>query len=146
MQVSQAAIDLIKEFEGCYLEQYICPAGVSTIGIGTTRIDGKPVPEGLVITETQAEQYLAEDLSLFESAVERLVTVPLTQSQFDALVSFTYNVGQGNLQNSTLLRKLNSSDYPGAANEFPRWNRGGGKVLPGLTRRREAERELFLAE
>lgn len=144
MQISQEGIDLIKEFEGCYLEQYYCPRGVSTIGIGTTRIDGQPVPEGLVITEAQAEDYLHRDLSYFERAVEKLVTIPLEQCQFDALVSWCYNLGEGNLEKSTLLRKLNQGDIQGAAAEFPKWNRSGGKVLDGLTRRRLAEQALFL--
>jgi len=138
-------IELIKSFEGLKLNAYICPAGVPTIGYGTTRVNGQPVQMGSVITESQASGYLKSDLQQFESAVNAAVKVPLTQNQFDALVSFTYNLGAGNLRSSTLLKKLNASDYAGAADEFPKWNKAGGKELAGLTRRRNAERDLFLS-
>jgi len=138
-------IELIKSFEGLKLNAYICPAGVPTIGYGTTRVNGQPVQMGSVITESQASGYLKSDLQQFESAVNAAVKVPLTQNQFDALVSFTYNLGAGNLRSSTLLKKLNASDYAGAADEFPKWNKAGGKELAGLTRRRNAERDLCLS-
>ena len=105
---------------------------------------GIKVKKGESITKIQAEEYLSNDLKVFEKAVNDSVKVALTQNQFDALVSFTYNVGQGALKASTLLKKLNERDYLGAANEFGKWNKGGGKVMLGLTRRREAEKQLFL--
>ncbi len=98
----------------------------------------------MVITEAQAEQMLTEDLVRFERIVERLVRVRVNQGQFDALVSFTYNVGEGNFTNSTLLRKLNAGDTAGAAEQFARWVHASGKVLPGLVKRRAAERAMFL--
>lgn len=139
MRISQRGIDLIKIFEGLYLEAYKCPAGVWTIGWGTT----KGVTPGMKITKEKAEKLLKADLVKFEQAVERNVKVPINQNIFDSLVSFTYNLGEGNLKSSTLLRKLNSKDYYGASQEFQRWNKAGGKVLNGLIRRREAERDLF---
>lgn len=138
-------IDLIKSFEGLKLNAYICPAGIPTIGYGTTRVNGQTVQMGSIITESQAVGYLKADLQQFESAVNGAVKVPVTQNQFDALVSFTYNLGAGNLRSSTLLKKLNAGDYAGAADEFPKWNKAGGKELAGLTRRRNAERDLFLS-
>lgn len=134
---------LIKSFEGLRLQAYTCPAGVLTIGYGST---GPHVRPGMRITEQQADALLLSDLSRFEAAVTGAVRVPLTQAQFDALVSFTFNVGVAALRSSTLLRKLNAGDYAGAAAEFARWNKAGGKVLAGLTRRRAAERALFEVE
>lgn len=140
MKTSQKGIDLIKKFEGCRLEAYRCPAGVWTIGYGHT----KGVQERMKITQAQAEEFLREDLRVYEQAVERCVKVPLSQNQFDALVSFCYNCGGEALRTSTLLRLLNESKYSEAAGQFLRWNKAGGKVLAGLTRRREEERALFL--
>lgn len=131
---------LVAEFEGCRLEAYICPAGVLTIGYGHT---GDDVFPGQVISQEEAVELLDQDLNKFRQAVVRLVDVSLTENQFAALVSFTFNVGVGALQKSTLLRKLNAGDYEGAANEFKRWNKGGGQILRGLVRRREAEEKLF---
>ena len=146
MKISQTGINLIKQFEGCYLTAYLCPAKVWTIGYGTTgTVDGKAIGKGMKITKQKAEQLLRKDLEQFEKAVSAAVKVPINQNQFDALVSFSYNCGAGALRKSTLLRKLNQKDYKGAAEEFLKWNKGGGKVLAGLTRRREAERKLFLA-
>jgi len=139
-RISNEGITLIKEFEGLYLTAYKCPAGVWTIGWGCT--DG--VRPGQRITEAQAESMLRAELSKFEAGVDRLVKVPLSQSEFDALVSFAYNVGLGALGGSTLLAKLNRGDRPGAAAEFPRWNKVNGAPLAGLTRRRAAEQRLFL--
>lgn len=139
MRISQRGIDLIKSFEGLYLEAYKCPAGVWTIGWGTT----KGVTPGMKITKEKAEELLRADLVKFEAAVEKNVKVTINQNMFDSLVSFTYNLGEGNLKSSTLLKKLNSEDYYGASQEFQRWNKAGGKVLNGLIRRREAERDLF---
>ncbi len=141
MQISDSGIMLIKNFEGLRLTAYQCSAHVWTIGYGHTA----GVKPGDTITEGQAEQFLRDDLDQFEAAVYRLVNVTLSQHQFDALVSFTFNLGEGNLKNSTLLKKLNAGDYSGAAEEFPRWNRADGRVVEGLTRRRLAERDMFLA-
>lgn len=132
--------EIVKEFEGLRLEAYKCPADAWTIGYGHTL----GVIPGDVITEKEAEILLAEDLEDAESAVNEYVKVKLNQNQFDALVSFVYNLGAGNFKSSTLLRKLNAGDYLGAANEFKRWNKAGGKVLNGLVRRRAAECNLFI--
>ncbi|WP_140921452.1 lysozyme [Limnobaculum xujianqingii] len=139
METSQTGINLIKEFEGCRLKAYVCPAGVLTIGYGHT----DQVKRGDEITISQAERYLRGDLVKFEADVSRLVRVPLTQGQFDALVSFAYNVGSRALSTSTLLKKLNAQDYIGAAHEFQRWNKADGKVLDGLVKRRRMERRRF---
>lgn len=145
--ISKVGIDLIKSFEGCYLKAYKCPAGVWTIGWGTTEpIDGVKPHEGMVITQKQADELLIKNLKGYENAVNKYVTYSINQNQFDALVSFAYNCGNGALKTSTLLKKLNAGDVHGAANEFLRWNKANGKVLNGLTRRREAERKLFLKE
>lgn len=146
MQTSDKGIALIKQFEGCKLTAYQDSVGVWTIGYGWTQpVDGKPVRAGMTIKQETAERLLKTGLVSYEIDVSRLVKVSLTQGQFDALVSFTYNLGARSLSTSTLLRKLNAGDYAGAADEFLRWNKAGGKVLNGLTRRREAERALFLS-
>ncbi|MEZ1330275.1 lysozyme [Enterobacter asburiae] len=146
MQTSDKGIALIKQFEGCKLTAYQDSVGVWTIGYGWTQpVDGKPVRAGMTIKQETAERLLKTGLVSYESDVSRLVKVGLTQGQFDALVSFTYNLGARSLSTSTLLRKLNAGDYAGAADEFLRWNKAGGKVLNGLSRRREAERALFLS-
>lgn len=138
-------VELIKEFEGCRLTAYRCPAGVWTIGYGHTgTVDGKAVASGMTITAKKATELLKKDLAKFEAAVNAYVTAPITQNMFDALVSFAYNCGAGALKGSTLLKKLNAKDYNGAAEQFPLWNKAGGKVLKGLVRRRERERQLFL--
>ena len=125
---------------------YKCPAGVWTIGYGHTgMVDGKLISGGMTITAAKATELLKKDLASFEAAVNGCVTVPITQNMFDALVSFSFNVGSGALRRSALLRKLNAKDYNGAADEFPLWNKAGGKVLNGLVRRRKAEKELFLS-
>ena len=146
MQTSDKGIALIKQFEGCKLTAYQDSVGVWTIGYGWTHpVDGKPIRAGMTIKQETAERLLKTGLVSYESDVSRLVKVGLTQGQFDALVSFTYNLGARSLSTSTLLRKLKAGDYAGAADEFLRWNKAGGKVLNGLTRRREAERALFLS-
>ncbi|EUL63066.1 hypothetical protein P838_04401 [Enterobacter hormaechei] len=146
MQTSEKGIALIKQFEGCKLTAYQDSVGVWTIGYGWTQpVDGKPIRARMTIKQETAERLLKTGLVSYESDVSRLVKVGLTQGQFDALVSFTYNLGARSLSTSTLLRKLNAGDYAGAADEFLRWNKAGGKVLNGLTRRREAERALFLS-
>ncbi|MFP2394145.1 lysozyme [Enterobacter ludwigii] len=146
MQTSEKGIALIKEFEGCKLTAYQDSVGVWSIGYGWTQpVDGKPIRAGMTIKQETAERLLKTGLVSYESDVSRLVKVGLTQGQFDALVSFTYNLGARSLSTSTLLRKLNAGDYADAADEFLRWNKAGGKVLNGLARRREAERALFLS-
>ncbi|HFQ7875731.1 TPA: lysozyme [Enterobacter hormaechei] len=146
MQTSEKGIALIKQFEGCKLTAYQDSVGIWTIGYGWTQpVDGKPIRAGMTIKQETAERLLKTGLVSYEIDVSRLVKVSLTQGQFDALVSFTYNLGARSLSTSTLLRKLNAGDYAGAADEFLRWNKAGGKVLNGLTRRREAERALFLS-
>jgi lysozyme len=142
MNVSETGIELIKKFEGCALKAYKCPAGVWTIGYGHTL----GVNEGQNITKTQAEEYLKQDLKQFETAVNNLVNVPLNKNQFDAIVSFCYNLGAGNLKKSTLLKLLNKGDYKGAAEQFDHWVYAGGKKLNGLVKRRAAEKKLFLTK
>ena len=139
MNISNTGIDLIKHFEGCETEAYLCPAGVPTIGYGHI----KGVQMGDVITETQAHEMLVEELDEYESYINDLVTVGLNQNQFDAMVSWVYNLGGGNLRASTLLKVLNSGNYEGVPAQIMRWNKAGGKVLEGLTRRRQAEADLF---
>ena len=147
MQTSEKGIALIKRFEGCKLTAYQDSVGIWTIGYGWTQpVEGKPIRAGMTIKQETAERLLKTGLVSYESDVTRLVKVGLSQGQFDALVSFTYNLGARSLSTSTLLRKLNAGDYAGAADEFLRWNKAGGKVLNGLTRRREAERDLFLGQ
>lgn len=142
---SNSGLNLIKGFEGKRLTSYDDGVGVWTIGYGTIKYpNGVRVRKGDTCTEQQAEDYLRNDLAKFEAAINKLVKVTLTQNQFDALASFTYNLGETNLANSTLLKKLNKGDYQGAADQFLVWNKAGGKVMKGLVRRREAERALFL--
>jgi GH24 family phage-related lysozyme (muramidase) len=141
-QIDQTGLNLIKEFEGIRLNTYDDGVGVPTIGYG--HILG--VTWGMAITIAEAEQFLKEDLTYFENGVNELVQVPLTDNQFSSLVSFAFNVGVGAFEESTLLRVLNQKDYEAASDQFLRWVNGGGKVMAGLVRRREAERNLFLSE
>ena len=140
MQISQDGINLIKGFEGCRYTAYQDSAGVWTIGYGHTA----KVFEGMRITPDEAMQYLTEDLIEYENYVSHYVTVPLTQHQFDALVSFTYNLGPGTLARSDLLAVLNAGQYDNAADMFTEYDQAGGEEVPGLRRRRQAERDLFL--
>lgn len=148
MKVSAAGRKAIAAHEGVRLKAYPDPATGGepfTIGVGHTSAAGLPkVYKGLTITADECDEILSRDLATFERAVEKAVTVPLNQNQFDALVSFTFNVGAGNLQKSTLLKKLNAGDYRGAADQFGAWNKAAGKVMAGLTKRRADERALFL--
>ncbi len=139
MRTSPEGIDLIKHFEGCETKAYQCSANVWTIGYGHTR----GVREGDEITDDKAEYLLLEDLKHFEGYVDRLVEVSLNQDQFDALVSWTFNLGPTNLGESTLLRKLNQGHYDEVPSEMARWNRSDGKVSEGLKRRRKAEGLLW---
>ena len=143
MTPSKNCYDLIKEFEGCKLEAYPDPATHGepiTIGVGHTG----GVKLGDVITQEQADEYLVNDVAHAANAVNQMVAVSITQGEFDALCSFAFNLWVGNLRNSTLLRKLNSGNKDSAANQFLVWNMAGGRLMAGLTRRREAERALFL--
>lgn len=140
MRTSQKGVGLIKSFEGLRLKSYQDSVGVWTIGYGTTR----GITAGMSINNEQAERMLANDIGRFEPEIERLVKVGLSQNQWDALMSFIYNLGAANLASSTLLKLLNSGDYAGAAEQFPRWNKAGGQVLAGLTKRRASERAIFL--
>ena len=146
MKISNKGISLIEEFEGKRLRAYDDGIGVFTIGIGTIRYpNGKKVQKGDVITDQQAQEFLLHDLKNFEKVINDVVKVELTQNQYDAIVSLTYNIGSTAFRKSTLLRKLNAKDYKGAAEQFLVWNKAGGKVMRGLMRRREAERNLFLS-
>ena len=139
MKISDKGLSLIKLHEGLRLEAYRDSVGVLTIGYGHTG----SVSDGQVITSGQAEILLSQDVHNVEVCVEKYVTVPMTQGEFDALCSFVFNLGCTALRNSTLLRKLNASDYDGAASEFKRWDHAGGQKLAGLTKRRAAEASLF---
>jgi lysozyme len=144
MKISEKGLSLIKQWEGLRLKAYRDAAGILTIGYGHT---GPDVVEGMTITQEQADALLRKDIEKAERAVSTLVKVPLTQEQFDSIVSFVFNCGVGAFQRSTLLKKLNAGDYDGAAAEFDKWvyiTRGGQKVkLSGLVKRRAAERALF---
>ena len=142
MKISANGIGLLIHFEGFRDKAYRDSGGVWTIGYGST----KGVHAGQRITRDQAAIRLADDVAKAEADVSLLVNVPLTQGQFDALVSFVYNLGAGALARSTLIRRLNSGDYSGAADEFMKWVKAGGRRLQGLVRRRAAERALFLGD
>lgn len=145
---------MIKHFEGChravpgrkgYFAAYRDPVGHPTIGYGHTNFvtGGRKFKMGDVWTYMEIDAEFAKSMAYFGNHVKRLVKVPLTQYQFDALLSFTFNLGPGNFRKSTLLKRVNAKDFPGAANEFKRWNKGGGRVLAGLTRRRASEAAVF---
>lgn len=142
MRTSQVGVDLIKRWEGLRLTGYLCPAGVPTVGYGST---GPDVTVGMKITEAEAEARLKKHLEVLENGLRDLIRVPVNQNEFDALVSFAYNVGSTAFRRSTLLRLLNDgADRKVVAAEFPRWNKVDGKPVGGLTNRREDERKLFL--
>ena len=145
MQTNKAGLELIKSFEGLGLKAYLCPSGVLTIGYGHTgKVRGNKITLQTTITPEEAETLLKEDLQRFEKAVDSLVKVPLNSNQFDALVSFVFNIGINAFSTSTLLTLLNNGDYKGASQQFKRWIYGNGKkVLEGLKKRRTAEEKLF---
>lgn len=146
-QPSQDAIDLIKKYEGCKLTAYQDSVGVWTIGYGSTRIGNNPVKEGDTITQAQADQLLIDHINTeVKPAIASKVKAPITQSMFDSLCSFTYNVGGGAFGRSTLNSDLNAANYTTAANNFSMYNKAGGNVLAGLTARRNAEQQLFLKD
>jgi lysozyme len=148
LHLSDRGARRVKAFESClkptdrartHFKPYICPGGRLTIGWGHTNDHGRQFDGSAVWSQAECDAAFMEDMAYFEPAVRRLVKVRLNQDQFDALVSFAYNCGAGNLAKSTLLRKVNRGDFEGAAAEFGRWNRSAGKVLAGLTRRRASE-------
>ena len=141
--MNKYALEIIRDFEGLRLRAYPDLTGILTIAWGHT---GPDVYEGQVITQDEAEDLLDADVLKVEQNIKLVVKVPLNEYQSAALISFTFNLGIGNLKKSTLLKKLNNKDYNGAADEFLRWNKAGGKVYEGLTRRRTAERKLFLKQ
>lgn len=141
LKISQRGLALIKQFEGCKLKAYQDSAGVWTIGYGHT----KGVKKGDEIAQAQADEYLKQDAASAGDDVLRLVKVALNQNQFDALASFTFNLGAKNLISSTLLTRLNEGNYRAAADQFGRWVFAGGVLLQGLVKRRAAEKELFLS-
>lgn len=139
MKISLEGLGLIKKFEGCELEAYKCAAGVWTIGYGST----KEVKEGDTLTQGEADYLLKYEMDEYEGYVNDMVKVDLNQNQFDALVSWVFNLGPSNLSSSTLLTRINNKDWKDVPNQIKRWNKAGGKVLEGLIRRREAEALLF---
>lgn len=147
MNISDEGLRLIKSFEGYHTRladgscaAYLCPAGVRTIGFGCT--DG--VRLGMVWTAEEAEAALRREIAKFEAAVNRLVTVSINQNEFDAMVSLAYNIGAAAFERSSVLKRLNKGDRSGAGQVFEMWNKGGGRVLPGLVSRRKREAALFL--
>jgi lysozyme len=144
MRMSADGLALVKEFEGLRLKAYKCPAAVWTIGYGHTSAAGAPIVSAdMLISKENAEEILQRDMVQYEDGVRKLVTVGLTQGQFDALVDFAYNAGVGALQKSTLLKKVNAEKFDEVPAEFMKWTKGGGKELPGLVRRRRAEVKLW---
>ena len=139
MNIGDKGLALIKEFEGCRLKAYLDSVGVATIGYGHT--SGVSLED--TCTQEEADAWLVEDCEEAEACVNGSVSVPMTQNEFDSLVAFVFNLGCGNFRKSTLLKRLNESDYDGAAQEFRKWNKAGVEVLAGLTRRRAAEAKLF---
>ena len=146
MKISKNGVDLIKSFEGYRSKPYLDTDGVPTIGYGNTYYpDGRKVRlNDPIINESMANSLFVKIVSKFESSVELNVTSKINQNQFDALVAFSYNIGIANFRKSTLLKKVNLNPHdPSIKDEFLRWNKDGGKILPGLTRRRNAESNLF---
>lgn len=146
-KINSSGLEIVKSFEGLRTKAYQDSVGVWTIGYGHTSMAGSPnVTPGMQITEAEAESILKKDLGIFEKGVSEAVKVSTNSDQFSAMVSFSFNVGLGSLQESTLLRKHNAKDFAGAADEFLRWVYAGGQKLPGLERRRKAERALYLSQ
>lgn len=145
MKTSGAGKILIQRFEGLRTSAYKDSGGVWTIGYGHTRTAAALGDAGITLTTSECDRLFEGDILEAEKVVVALVKVQLSQGQFDALVSFVFNVGRGHFADSTLLKKLNASDYAGAAAEFERWVKAEGKTLAGLVRRRKAERERFEA-
>jgi lysozyme len=146
MKINQATVELVKEFEGFRAKAYKCPAGIWTIGYGTTAAAGVGITpkEGMTITRSDAEGYLHGALEKFAAQIESDITAPINENEFGAFVSLAYNIGPGAFRKSSALRHFNAGDKAKAAAAILLWDKAGGKVLRGLTRRREAERKLFL--
>jgi lysozyme len=147
-RISNKGLNLIQRFEGLSLKPYKCPAGIWTIGYGSTFYsDGKKVQAGdSPISQAEATDLLIETLKHYERSVDSFCRDDINQNQFDALVSFCYNVGAGSLKSSTLLKKVNANPLDATISaEFMKWNKGGGKVLKGLTERRKAEADLYVS-
>lgn len=141
------AVPFIKSNEGCRLASYRDPAGVWTVGYGSTRLaSGNPVIRDIKITQEEADELLESELYRLRDVLSRSVRVAVTQGQFIALLDFAYNCGAGALRRSTLLKLFNAGKVINAGYEFKRWTRAGGIELPGLVRRREAEKKIFLGE
>ena len=147
MKMSKEGVDaLLKKFEGCKLSSYRCPANICTIGYGHTSAAGAPeVKDGMKITQKQADDILFDDLVKYETAVYGMVKQPLNQHQFDVLVDFAYNAGVGALEKSTLLKKVNTAQFDDVPAELMKWTKGGGRVLPGLVKRRQAESSWWVS-
>lgn len=144
MKTSEKGLQFIRREEGERLTAYADIIGVWTIGVGHTgTVDGKPVAKGMVIPADKSQELLSADLSKFESAITRLVKVPLKQYEFDALVSLVFNIGETNFARSTLLKKLNANDFKGAAEQFLAWKNAGGHPVQGLLNRRKREKDMF---
>ena len=143
MKTSNEGLQLIRKYEGCKLKPYLCPAGYWTVGYGHVIGNGKTKPEKQLYTQGEINELLRTDLARFEQGVLRYCPVPLTQFEFDSLVSFSFNLGLGVLQRSTLRRKILRQDKQAAARNILKYNKAGGRVLKGLTRRREAEYRMF---
>ena len=145
--INERGIEMVKSFEGLALRPYVCAGGVNSVGYGATRSStGGPIDLDMEpISEIEAEALLVRDLETSEGWISRLIKTSLTENQYSDLTSFTFNVGAGALQRSTLRMKLNRGEFQGAADEFPKWRIAGGRILAGLVRRRTAERALFLA-
>ncbi len=148
MKISNKGLELIKEFEGFSANAYLCPAKIPTIGYGNTFWeDGRKVRIGEQISKSKALELLEFVANKdFADKIFSLIKVQINQNQFDAMVSLAYNIGVGAFSNSTLLKRVNAKDFIGAANEFLKWDKSGGKPLLGLTRRRQREKELFLRD
>ena len=147
-KLSQKGLELIKSFEGLSLKPYVCSGGINTIGYGSTYYtNGKKVTlQDQPITKQQAEELIKNSLSTYEKAVDSFCRDDISQSQFDALVSFAYNLGTGALQKSTLIKKVNANPKDVTiADEFLKWNKAAGRVLAGLTKRRQAEANLYFS-
>lgn len=142
MKINDSGFELIKSFEGCKLRAYKDIVGVWTIGYGST---GDLAYDGNEIDQQTAEALLCEDIARFEEGVQKRLKVKVNDNQFSAMVCLAFNIGLGNFGSSTLLKLVNSGDFKGAAGQFERWSKAGGKVVSGLTRRRKAERDLFLS-
>ena len=147
MKASKKLIAMVEQFEGLYLTAYLCPANVWTIGLGSTKYaDGSRVKQGDKLTKAEAYALFQDTVGEYEEAVNKYVTAPINQNQFDALVDFCYNLGNGNFKASTLLKRVNANPKdPDIRTQFMKWNKAGGKVLKGLTRRREAEANLYFS-